>query len=46
MEDPRSRLPHWQDRLYIALAKSALDATRFYHLPSGRVVEMGAQILV
>jgi KUP system potassium uptake protein len=44
--DPRSYMPRWQDRLYIGMAKSSLDATRFFHIPSGRVVEMGTQVLI
>lgn len=36
--------PLWQQRLYVALFKSASDATSFYRLPSNRVVEMGQQI--
>ena len=33
-----SRMPRWQDRLFIALAKSASDATDFFQIPTGRVV--------
>ena len=44
--DPRSFMPRWQDRLYIWLARGSLDATRFFHIPSGRVVEMGTQVLI
>jgi KUP system potassium uptake protein len=41
-----SGMPRWQDRLFIALAKSASDATDFYHIPTGRVVEVGTQVTV
>jgi KUP system potassium uptake protein len=41
-----SGLPHWQDRLFIALARSASDATDFFHIPTGRVVEVGTQVTV
>lgn len=44
--DPRSGMPHWQDKLYIALTKDAADATEFFRIPSGRVVELGTQVLV
>jgi len=44
--DARSGMPHWQDRLFIGLAKSASDATDFFHIPTGRVVEVGTQIAV
>ncbi len=37
-------MPLWQQRLYVALFKSASDATSFYRLPSNRVVELGQQI--
>jgi KUP system potassium uptake protein len=39
-------MPLWQDKLYVALARSSANATDFYHIPSGRAVELGAQIVV
>jgi len=41
-----SGMPHWQDRLFILLAKSASDATDFFQIPTGRVVEVGTQVTV
>jgi KUP system potassium uptake protein len=41
-----SGMPGWQDRLFIGLAKSASDATDFFHIPTGRVVEVGTQVAV
>lgn len=41
-----SGLPVWQERLFIAMTKSASDATDFYRLPSNRVVEMGQQLAI
>jgi len=41
-----SGMPRWQDRLFIGLARSASDATDFFHIPTGRVVEVGNQITV
>jgi KUP system potassium uptake protein len=41
-----SGMPRWQDRLFIALAKSANDATDFFHIPTDRVVEVGTQVTV
>ena len=41
-----SGMPRWQDRLFIALAKSASDATDFFHIPTGRVVEVGTQVTI
>jgi KUP system potassium uptake protein len=44
--DARSGMPRWQDHLFIRLAKGASDATDFFHIPTGRVVEVGTQIAV
>jgi KUP system potassium uptake protein len=41
-----SGMPLWQDGLYIALARSAANATDFFHIPYNRVVEMGSQVTV
>ncbi len=42
----RSLMPIWQDKLFIALARSASDATDFFQIPTGRVVEVGTQVTV
>ncbi|MBV9077312.1 MAG: KUP/HAK/KT family potassium transporter, partial [Methylobacteriaceae bacterium] len=42
----RSSMPLWQDKLFIALARSASDATDFFQIPTGRVVEVGTQVTV
>jgi KUP system potassium uptake protein len=42
----QSGMPGWQDHLFIALARSASDATDFFHIPTGRVVEVGTQVTV
>jgi KUP system potassium uptake protein len=42
----QSGMPLWQDRLFIALARSANDATDFFQIPTGRVVEVGTQVAV
>jgi KUP system potassium uptake protein len=39
-------MPLWQDKLFISLAKSASDATDFFQIPTGRVVEVGTQVTV
>ncbi len=39
-------MPLWQDKLFIRLAKSASDATDFFQIPTGRVVEVGTQVTV
>jgi KUP system potassium uptake protein len=41
-----SGMPRWQDRLFIGLARSANDASDFFHIPTGRVVEVGTQVTV
>jgi KUP system potassium uptake protein len=41
-----SALPRWQDHLFIAMARSASDATDFFQIPTGRVVEVGTQVTV
>ncbi len=43
---PNSGMPHWQDLLFISLAKQAASAPTFFNLPSDRVVELGAQMKV
>ncbi len=42
----KSGMPHWQDKLFIRLSKSASDATDFFQIPTGRVVEVGTQVTV
>jgi KUP system potassium uptake protein len=42
----RGGMPLWQDRMFISLAKSASDATDFFQIPTGRVVEVGTQVTV
>jgi len=39
-------MPLWQDNLFIFLSRTAANATDFFHIPSGRVVELGAQVTV
>ena len=41
-----SGMPLWQDYIFIWLAKSASDATDFFQIPTGRVVEVGTQVTV
>lgn len=43
---PHSFMPRWQDRLFIALSQSANDATDYFHIPTGRVVEVGTQVTI
>jgi len=39
-------MPFWQDRLFIALAQNAGNATDYFSLPTGRVVELGLQTTI
>jgi KUP system potassium uptake protein len=41
-----SGMPLWQDRLYIGLARTASDATEYFQIPTGRVVEIGTQVAI
>jgi len=43
---PKSEMPGWQDRLFVALARSAQDATTYFKIPTDRVVEVGTQVAV
>ena len=41
-----SGMPRWQDHLFIALSRSSNDATDYFQIPTGRVVEVGTQVTV
>ena len=41
-----SGMPAWQDRLFIALSRSANDAIDYFQIPTGRVVEVGTQVII
>jgi KUP system potassium uptake protein len=41
-----SGMPRWQDRLFIHLARAANDATDYFKIPTGRVVEVGTQVTI
>ena len=42
----QSGMPMWQDHLFIALSRSANDATDYFEIPTGRVVEVGTQVTI
>jgi KUP system potassium uptake protein len=42
----QSGMPRWQDKLFIALARSANDATDYFQIPTGRAVEIGTQVTI
>ena len=41
-----SGMPRWQDRLFIMLTRFANDATDYFQIPTGRVVEVGTQVTI
>ncbi|WP_165190023.1 potassium transporter Kup [Caulobacter soli] len=43
---PGVGMPLWQDKLFIWMVKNAADPIDFFHIPAGRVVEMGSQVVV
>lgn len=42
----QSGMPLWQDHLFIAMSRSASDATDYFQIPTGRVVEVGTQVTI
>jgi KUP system potassium uptake protein len=42
----QSGMPKWQDHLFIALSRAANDATDYFQIPTGRVVEVGTQVTI
>jgi KUP system potassium uptake protein len=42
----QSGMPLWQDHLFIGMSRSANDATDYFQIPTGRVVEVGTQVTI
>ncbi|MGD9510769.1 MAG: potassium transporter Kup [Geminicoccaceae bacterium] len=42
----RSEMPAWQDQLYIGLSRHATNASDFFNIPAGRVVELGTLVTI
>jgi KUP system potassium uptake protein len=42
----QSGMSRWQDHLFIAMSRSANDATDYFQIPTGRVVEVGTQVSI
>jgi KUP system potassium uptake protein len=42
----RGGMPRWQDKLFILLTRNADDASRYFQIPTDRVVEIGMQVTV
>jgi KUP system potassium uptake protein len=43
---PKGGMPLWQDKIFIALARNADNASNYFRLPTDRVVEVGTQVTV
>jgi KUP system potassium uptake protein len=41
---PEGEMPRWREHLFIVLNRGAASASRFYHLPSSQVFEVGTQV--
>ncbi len=41
-----SGMPLWQDYLFILLFRMSASATDYFHVPSGRAVELGSQVTI
>lgn len=46
LEARNSKMPRWQDKLFIGLARNANDASRNFQLPTDRLAELGAQFSI
>ena len=42
----KSAMPTWQDDLFLSLARRATNASDFFNIPAGRVVELGTQVTI
>jgi KUP system potassium uptake protein len=40
------KLPWWRRALFLVMARNAVPATEFFHIPSDRVVELGVRITI
>ena len=42
----KSAMPLWQDSIFLTLARRATNASDFFNIPAGRVVELGTQVTI
>ena len=42
----RSQMPVWQERLFIWLARYSSDSSRYFNIPTDRVIEVGTQVVI
>ncbi len=43
---PHSEMAFWRERLFCAMVRNARNAADYFNLPSNRVVELGAQVVL
>ena len=43
-KDILSGMAHWRELLFSVMSRNATDATKFFHLPPDKVVELGTQL--
>jgi KUP system potassium uptake protein len=37
-------MARWREGIFVAMSRNARDAADYYHIPSNRVIEVGAQV--
>ena len=42
----KSAMPRWQDSILSAMARHATNASSFFNIPAGRVVELGTVVTI
>jgi KUP system potassium uptake protein len=42
----KSAMPRWQDHIFLSLARRATNASDFFNIPAGRVVELGTLVTI
>ncbi|MFO1050538.1 MAG: KUP/HAK/KT family potassium transporter, partial [Geminicoccaceae bacterium] len=42
----KSAMPAWQDQLFIGMSRHAANASDFFNIPAGRVVELGTLVTI
>jgi KUP system potassium uptake protein len=42
----RGPIRYWTDKIFMTMARNASDATEYFHIPTGRVVEIGTQLTI
>ena len=41
-----AKMPWWRLWLFLLMARNAVSATEFFHIPSDRVVELGVRVAI